>query len=57
MRVRIVATMLPAAERFGIATAAEVELDTLGARLRAETQARHAVVWPPTLAGAWTRVP
>jgi hypothetical protein len=44
MLVRIVATMLPAAQRFGIATAAEVELDTLGERLRAETQTRQAVV-------------
>jgi hypothetical protein len=44
MLVRIVATMLPAAQRFGIATAAEVELDTLGERSRAKTQTRQAVV-------------
>ena len=50
-----VRTLLPLIERLGIATAAEVDVDTLAARLRAETLAAGAVIAPSFLAGAWAR--
>jgi SAM-dependent methyltransferase len=49
-------SMLPLAIRFGIATAAEVDIDTLAERLRAETVAHGGVVKTPDLVGAWTRL-
>jgi hypothetical protein len=44
-------------ERTGVASAAEVEVDTLAARLREEIVAADATVVPPPLIGAWTRKP
>ena len=44
-------------ERTGVATAAEVGVDTLAARLREEVVAADATVVPPPLIGAWTRKP
>ncbi len=35
----------------------EVDLDTLGARLRAEAMAKQAVLHMPEIVGAWTQVP
>jgi SAM-dependent methyltransferase len=49
-------SMLPLACKFGIATAEEVGIDTLAARLRAETIAHGGVVKTPDLVGAWTRL-
>jgi SAM-dependent methyltransferase len=51
----ITRTMLPVMEKMGIATAEEVDVDTLASRLRAETIAANATVVGPTLIGAWTR--
>jgi SAM-dependent methyltransferase len=48
-------SMMPLAERFGVATAAEVEIDTLAERLRAETASSGGVVKSPDLIGAWAR--
>jgi ubiquinone/menaquinone biosynthesis C-methylase UbiE len=48
-------SMLPLTLRFGIATAEEVDIDTLADRLRAETLAHGGVVKTPDLVGAWTR--
>jgi hypothetical protein len=48
-------TLLPLMERTGVATAAEVDLDTLAARLREELVTADATVVPPPLIGAWTR--
>jgi SAM-dependent methyltransferase len=48
-------TLLPLMERTGVATAAEVRIETLAARLREETVAREAVLVLPPLIGAWTR--
>jgi SAM-dependent methyltransferase len=48
-------TLLPLMERTGVATAAEVEVDTLAARLRQELVAADATVVPPPLIGAWAR--
>jgi SAM-dependent methyltransferase len=50
-------TLLPLMERTGVATAAEVAVDTLAARLREEVVAADATVVPPPLIGAWTRKP
>jgi hypothetical protein len=44
-------------ERTGMASAAEVEVDTLAARLREEVVAADATVVPPPLIGAWARKP
>jgi 2-polyprenyl-3-methyl-5-hydroxy-6-metoxy-1,4-benzoquinol methylase len=50
-------SLLPAMERLGIATAAEVAIDSLAARLREEAVARKACLILPPLVAAWTRVP
>ncbi len=49
-------SMLPLAERLGVATADEVGIETLAERLRAETAACGGVVKAPDLIGAWARV-
>jgi SAM-dependent methyltransferase len=54
---QITRTLLPLMERTGVATAAEVGLDTLAARLREEVVAADATVIPPPLIGAWARKP
>jgi len=43
-------------ERTGIAAAAEVDVDTLQARLRDELEAAHAVFAFPALTCAWATV-
>ena len=48
-------SMLPLIEQLGVATAAEVDIDTLAHRLRAETVAADAVVKAPDIVSAWTR--
>lgn len=50
-------TLLPLMERTGMATAAEVAVDTLAARLRDQIVAADATVVPPPLIGAWARKP
>lgn len=50
-------SLVPMAERFGIATAAEIAIETLAERLRKETVNNNACLMPPPLVGAWTRVP
>jgi SAM-dependent methyltransferase len=52
----VVRALLPAIEKFGIATAAEVEIDTLAGRLRDETVAADACWLSPVLVGAWARI-
>lgn len=51
----IVRTLLPLMERTGVATAAEIDIDTLAARARDDVVARDAVVIPPPFIGAWIR--
>jgi SAM-dependent methyltransferase len=53
---RVVSSAAPMMERLGVATTAELELDTLEARLRDEIVQTGAVVYMPTFIGAWTRV-
>jgi hypothetical protein len=54
---QVTASLLPAMEQRGIATARQVEIDTLEHRLRQELIAFDAVVSPPTLVGGWARRP
>ncbi|HEU5327417.1 MAG TPA: methyltransferase domain-containing protein [Thermomicrobiales bacterium] len=53
----VVRSMLPLILKFGIATAAEVDIDTLEDRLRAETVAANGAAKGPDLVSAWTRLP
>jgi len=48
-------SLLPMGERFGVFTAAEADLDTLGERLLAEAESLGACMMPPPLVGAWAR--
>lgn len=52
----IVRSLLPSIERMGIAATAEVDINTLQGRLRAEMEAAHAVFAFPTLTCAWAVV-
>jgi SAM-dependent methyltransferase len=49
-------SLLPAIEKFGIATPAEVDIDTLAQRLRDARDAADACWLSPVLVGAWARV-
>lgn len=51
----VVRSLLPAIERFGIATAAEIDIDTLAQRIRDEVLAKNSVIVAPLLIGAWAR--
>jgi SAM-dependent methyltransferase len=53
----VVRALAPAIVANGIATEAELDLDTLEARLAAEVAAADAVVCPPGVVGAWGQVP
>jgi len=50
----IVRSLLPSMEQFGIATAAEVQVDTLADRLERETCAAECQITYIPLVGAWT---
>jgi ubiquinone/menaquinone biosynthesis C-methylase UbiE len=50
-------SLLPMAERVGVATAAEVDIDGAADRLRREAAESDACLMVPPLVGAWTRVP
>jgi 2-polyprenyl-3-methyl-5-hydroxy-6-metoxy-1,4-benzoquinol methylase len=52
-----VRTLVPLIERFGIATAAQVDIDTLADRLSEELVASGGVMVPSQLVGAWARKP
>jgi ubiquinone/menaquinone biosynthesis C-methylase UbiE len=52
-----VRSLLPVAERVGSATRAEVEIDTLADRLRAEALKNSACILLPPLIGAWAKTP
>lgn len=51
-----VRTLLPVFEKTGIATAAEIDLDTLEDRFVRDSADHDAIFKPPTLVGAWARV-
>lgn len=50
-------SMLPLTEKLGVATAHQIDIDSLADRLRAETLAADAVIRTADLVGAWTRTP
>lgn len=52
-----VRSLLPMMERLGVATAHDVQIDTLAARLEAEVRGRNAVMVLPPLIGCWARRP
>jgi ubiquinone/menaquinone biosynthesis C-methylase UbiE len=54
MLPEIVRSLLPAMERLGIATTAEVDIESLGPRIRKEVRASNGIVISPSLIGAWT---
>jgi SAM-dependent methyltransferase len=51
----ITRTLLPVMERAGVATPAEVDVDTLAARLQRAAQTHDATVVAPLFIGAWAR--
>jgi len=51
----VVRSLLPLIERKGIATAAEVDIDTLADRLREDSLAHERVTFMPRVVGAWTQ--
>jgi ubiquinone/menaquinone biosynthesis C-methylase UbiE len=51
----IVSSLLPMIERHGVATAADIGIDTLTVRLREELICRNAVSILPSIIGAWTQ--
>lgn len=54
--VGVLRSLLPLIERTGIATAAEIGIDTLTARLRDDAVANGRVTFLPRMVGAWTKV-
>ena len=50
-------SLLPLLQRFGLATAEEVDLDTLAERLRADVVATKCPIVLPLTVMAWTRLP
>ena len=53
----VLRSLLPVTEQLGIASAAEVDIDTMAERLRRESVANDACIMLPPLVGAWTRLP
>lgn len=53
----VVASLLPMMERLGVATAAEVQIETLAGRLKEESKNGDGILISPSLVGAWTRKP
>ena len=53
----VVRTLAPAIVGHGLATEAELDLDTLTERIAAAAEASGSVLVPPVLAGAWGRRP
>jgi SAM-dependent methyltransferase len=49
-------SLLPAIEANGVATRAEIDIDTLADRIIAELDEFDALLWPPELTGVWARV-
>jgi ubiquinone/menaquinone biosynthesis C-methylase UbiE len=52
---QVLRSLLPSVENNRVATASEIEIDTLANRLREDAIARRAVMFTPRLVGAWAR--
>ena len=50
-------SLLPMMERYGVASAEEVMVESFADRLQAEVTAAEAILVMPCLVGAWTRKP
>jgi ubiquinone/menaquinone biosynthesis C-methylase UbiE len=57
LMAQTVRSLLPVMERLGVATAAEVDVDRLAARLESQNCNAGGVLMPPPLIGAWARKP
>ena len=57
MWANVIRSALPVMTRLGIATEAEVEVETLAGRIWAEAVAAGSCLSSPLLVGAWSRVP
>jgi hypothetical protein len=55
--VDLLRTVLPHVERLGLATAEQVDIETLADRLRAEAKAEKITAFLPRWVGGWVRVP
>jgi ubiquinone/menaquinone biosynthesis C-methylase UbiE len=53
----VLRSLLPPMERAGLASAQEVAIDTLAARLRQDATANEIVMFLPRMVGAWSRLP
>ena len=53
----VIRTLAPAIVGHGLATEAELDLDTLADRIAAASEDSGSVMVPPVLAGAWGRRP
>jgi protein-L-isoaspartate O-methyltransferase len=53
----VIRSLAPAIIKHGIATAEEIDLDTLERRMAASLKEANAVLLPPTVAGAWGEAP
>lgn len=56
MAAGVLRTLLPVLEKTGVATAADIGIDTLADRFAADSAEHDAVFKPPTLVGAWATV-
>ncbi len=54
--VQVLRSLLPLVERNGIATAAQVGIDTLATRIRDDAVAHERVSFMPRMVGAWARL-
>ena len=55
--VNVVRTLIPQLEALGVATAEQIQIDTLEARMRADLAKTGGVMSTPLLIGAWSRLP
>jgi hypothetical protein len=53
----LIRVALPNIVRLGLATAEQVDIDTLETRLQDEAVAKQLTVFAPRWVGAWTRLP
>lgn len=53
----VIRTLVPMIEQLGLASADEIDIDTLEDRIRAELEAEDATLSSPLLVGAWSRIP
>jgi len=55
--VGVLRSLLPLIERTGIASAAEIDIDTLAMRMHEDALVYERVMFLPRVVGAWTALP